>query len=292
MKNKVKNFKFLIFVVIFSASSMLFASNDLGVKIFNAMKTQIGERIAENFDNPVAEHVLTPIVYNKQCKIIVYRLTLNYKKNPKNQVSLFVPILQIKNKFYFVPAVLDIDSGVNLPDLWNFQLQKSFDYQELKESLIFKPQNSQTCKHFITLFSDPECPYCQRMIPFVLKLIRNKQVCAYYYSYPLSFHPHAETWSRYLISLIHNVPENKKIEVIIDFYELKDKSLESLINLAQKYKITKEKFMNFYKNKSQKILKKEKKMGEKLHIAGTPTVLLDKKKIKNAVFFKFISQLE
>ncbi len=108
-------------------------------------------------------------------------------------------------------------------------------------------------KYEFVLFTDPECPFCARVEELFIK----KDVSVYVNFFPLSIHPHAEQWSKEILS----APDFK--EALIKLRETQ-KDLE--------VKITPQ---------AEQTLKNMRELGEKLNIMGTPKLLVvDKKKKK------------
>ncbi|WP_353477334.1 thioredoxin fold domain-containing protein [Campylobacter jejuni] len=110
-------------------------------------------------------------------------------------------------------------------------------------------------KYEFVLFTDPECPFCARVEELFIK----KDVSVYVNFFPLSIHPHAEQWSKEILSAL-------------DFKEALIKLRETQKDLE--VKITPQ---------AEQTLKNMRELGEKLNIMGTPKLLVVDKKEKKII---------
>ncbi len=293
MEKKKKIIILIIFFMFFSFKNFVY-SNELGVKIFNALKNQIGSKFTDSFYNPKAEKIYVPFKKGNS-SIIIYKLSLTVKNSPDKKIQLFIPVISLNNKLFFTPSIIDLNTGKDLTVLWNFKLRKPVNIPYLNEALIFKPDGNNCIK--IAVFSDPECPFCRKFIPELINFVKkNNKFCLYLYDYPLSFHKHAEQWSKFLIALLNNVKLNQKINVLYDFYSIKDLNNfnNEILNIAKKYKISQEKLLKevVLDKKTDEILEKFKKTGKDLKINETPSLFIDGKKVRINKFFDIVSILK
>lgn len=153
------------------------------------------------------------------------------------------------------------NTGVSLTanerEAWKSELNvKQIKDLNLKEIVKYAKKvdfNKGSKKYDFILFTDPECPFCAK----VEELFIEKDASVYINFYPLSFHPHAEKWSKEILS----APNFK------DAF-LKLRKTQKDLNI----KIT---------SQAEQTLKNMKSVGEKLKIMGTPKIfIVDKKENK------------
>lgn len=153
------------------------------------------------------------------------------------------------------------NTGVSLTandrDTWQSELNnKQVKDLNLKEVIQYAKKvnfNKGSKKYDFILFTDPECPFCARVEELFIK----KDVSVYINFYPLSFHPHAEKWSKEILS----APNFKDA-----FLKLRETQKDLNIKIT---------------SQAEQTLKNMKLLGEKLNIMGTPKIfIVDKKENK------------
>ena len=105
------------------------------------------------------------------------------------------------------------------------------------------------------LFTDPECPYCQRLEHKLTSIKKN--VTLYVILYPLSFHKNAKSMSRYILNQQNN--------------ESRASAMKEIANKDTQYKSAKYSSMelNILNDKIEKSIQESNKIG----INATPTIL-------------------
>lgn len=254
-------------------------------KIIQAIKKMYGGRI------PIVdvEKAYSPIK-KRNYEIIVYK----FKIKINNQERSF-PITAIKldGKLYLIPAFVDVNANKNLAMLWGFKVQDGIKLNLSDKNLIYGEKRK--CKHSMTIFSDPECPFCRRFVPMFLDKGIKYNMCIYYIDFPLSFHKHAKTYVKYLITLLDHAKLKDKINIIKEFYsntDNPDKAKKYALAEAKKLGLSEENFYKYMATKVDNILNNEIELAKKANISGTPTVLIDFKRINNSQIDEILKSLE
>ncbi|MEA2072032.1 MAG: thioredoxin fold domain-containing protein [Campylobacterota bacterium] len=112
------------------------------------------------------------------------------------------------------------------------------DIKKLKSLAAYKTGNGKD-EYFV--FTDPECPYCQRLEKQIVSLKKN--VTLYTILFPLNFHKNAKSMSRYILSRKTNDEKAKAMKEIsnkstifqtVKYSEKERAALNILIDLALK----------------------------------------------------------
>lgn len=105
------------------------------------------------------------------------------------------------------------------------------------------------------LFTDPECPYCQKLEHKLASIKKN--VTLYVILYPLSFHKNAKSMSRYILNQQDN--------------EARARAMQEIANKSTKYTTAKYSSMelNILNDKIEKSIQESNTIG----INGTPTII-------------------
>ena len=158
-------------------------------------------------------------------------------------------------------------------------------------ALIYEPKDKTKIKKRVAVFSDTECPYCNLNGYKVLdKLKKSKDTAIYYYHFPLEeIHPNSKNYSLCIIAASKKYP-NKKFEIIEKIY--KDKAFQykqgekarDLKDIVKEFnkevpfaKITLD---DIKKYKANDELQKEFQYGLSIGVMGTPTVIVNGKKVR------------
>jgi len=205
----------------------------------------------------------------------------------------------IKNKSIKVNEIVDLGSiyfvqGTNKKrnrtSMISFSMTKDLKYLFLGRSFntitgeklyIKKDMSLYTSKASFTygigkneyyIFTDPQCPYCNKFEKRLLKLKIQDKVKIHYFLYPLRFHKNAKSMSMYILSQKDNSSKLKALHNII-------------INGSKNYKskvYTKKELVEL-----EKELKIIKSITLEVGINGTPTIFTkDGKRVKIDDFFK------
>lgn len=184
------------------------------------------------------------------------------------------------------PETFFIKDGIIAPVLIDLATNKNFkeeikptvpDLAYNKEHLVAGSENA---KHKILVFSDPMCPFCQEVVPDLLKSanLNPSDIAVYYYHLPLvQIHPVSPA----LTQIMHIAQTQGKSDIIPKIYALNINPAE--IRPAVIAKAVKDQ-IGFVVTPAQMnapavltALKADEDMAAKLMVSGTPTIFIDGK---------------
>ena len=239
----------------------------------------------------VKDYIKTHMVKNEQVKVESVEIIdskllnepkgwevyfVNIKANVKKSATVFdkvtVPETLFVKDGYFVPTLINMATGEDFKRTLKPELKKE----------VYAPSHlmagNKGAKHTIVVFSDPQCPFCQTIVPQLYKAaIDNPDTFAlYYYHFPLlRIHPVSDIISRAMIT--EQVKGNFK--KVIDMYAFKIDPREvnatkvlTKLNKEYNLNITEEQLNT---EEVSKELTFDKEISTKSMVAGTPTIYLD-----------------
>ena len=128
------------------------------------------------------------------------------------------------------------------------------------------------------IFSDPQCPFCQEVVPEIFKASKKNPelIAVYYYHLPLKrIHPVSDTLTR----IMHVAQTEGKIDVVEKMYTLKinprETDMKKIIAAVKKhsgYEITEKKIKS---EEVSKAIKADERAAVRMMVSGTPTVYID-----------------
>lgn len=128
----------------------------------------------------------------------------------------------------------------------------AIDVKVLKQIAAYKTGNGGD-EYF--LFTDPECPYCQRLEKQILAVKKN--VTLYTILFPLSFHRNAKIMCRYILSRKDN--------------DAKANAMKEIANKSNQFQ--KEKYSEDERVKLNKLIQESLDVVNKIGLSSTPTIL-------------------
>ena len=234
----------------------------------------------------LVKYVKRNIVKNPQVKLngvtIIEKKT--HKDLPGWTVLLTTMDLTYQKKEIHAPEMMFVKDGLITGHLVNQKTGN--DYRnEIKPTvpksmydakhLLF---GNKDAKHKILIFSDPQCPFCQEVVPPILKAAKAhpETMAVYYYHLPLlRIHP----VSGILTKVMHIAQEQGKLDVVEKMYSLKIDPRETNM---QKVLAAVKKHTGFSVTPAQIDAKSVKSAIEadglaasRLMVSGTPTVYID-----------------
>ena len=126
------------------------------------------------------------------------------------------------------------------------------DTKVLKQIAAYKTGNGKD-EYFV--FTDPECPYCQKLEKKIVAVKKN--VTVYTILFPLNFHKNAKSMCRYILSRKDN--------------HAKANAMKEIANKSTTYQ--KEKYSENERAELNKLIKKSLNEVNKIGINSTPTIL-------------------
>jgi len=239
----------------------------------------------------VKDYIKTHMVKNEQVKVesvdIIDKQSLkepkgweayfvNIHANVKKSATVFdkvtVPETLFVKDGYFVPTLINMETGEDLKKVLKPELKKEvYDSKHLIAG-------NKDAKHTLVVFSDPQCPFCQTIVPQLYKaaIDNPKTFALYYYHFPLlRIHPVSDIISRAMIT--EQIKGN--FAKVMDMYTFKIDARETnatkvLAKLNKKYnlKITEAQLNT---EEVSKELTFDHDISTKSMVSGTPTVYLD-----------------
>jgi len=192
--------------------------------------------------------------------------------------------LEYQKKEIHAPEMMFVKDGLVTGHL--VDLKTGNDYRdEIKPSV---PQSyyddahllfgNKDAAHKILIFSDPQCPFCQEVVPEIFKASRENptKIAVYYYHLPLlRIHPVSDILTR----VMHVAQHEGKMDVVDKIYSLKIDPREtdmtkilSAVKSHAEYSVT---AAQVDANEVKKALKEDEIAAGKMMVSGTPTIYID-----------------
>jgi len=192
--------------------------------------------------------------------------------------------LTYQKKEIHAPEMMFVKDGLVTGHLVN--LKTGNDYRnEIKPTvpdsmyndahLLFGNKNA---KHKVLIFSDPQCPFCQELIPEIFKAARENPttLVVYYYHLPLlRLHPVADVLTR----VMHVAQHEGKADMVEKIYSLKidpnETNTTKILAAVKKhanYVVTP---AQINAKKVKDAIKADTDAAGKMMVQGTPTIYLD-----------------
>ena len=232
------------------------------------------------------KYVKRNIVKNPQVKVkgITIIETKQHKDLPGWDVLLTTMDLEYQKKEIHAPEMIFVKDGMATGHLVDLKTGK--DYRnEIKptvpksmyndEHLLF---GNKDAKHKVLIFSDPQCPFCQDIVPEIFKAARENptKLAVYYYHLPLlKIHPVADVITR----IMHVAQHEGKADMVEKIYSLKIDARETN---ATKILAAVKKHANYSVTEAQintkevkDAIKADTTAAGQMMVSGTPTIYLD-----------------
>ena len=231
-------------------------------------------------------YVKTSVVKNPQVKVkgvtVIESKTLN--ELPGWTILLTTMDLEYNKKEIHAPETMFIKDGMVTGHLVN--LKTGLDYRnEIKPTLKTSYYNdahllfgNKNAAHKVVIFSDPQCPFCQDVVPKIFTAAKENpsKLAVYYYHLPLlRIHPVSDVLTR----VMHVAQHEGKMDVVEKIYSLKINAKETdmtkilaAVKSHTGYSISASK-VNAASVK--KALKADEEAAGKMMVSGTPTIYID-----------------
>ena len=232
------------------------------------------------------KYIKNAIVKNPQVK--VNGVTIIESKTDKDlpgwNILLTTMDLDYQGKEIHAPETMFVKDGIITGHLVN--LKTGSDYRDtIKPSVPDSYYNekhllfgNKDAKHKILIFSDPQCPFCQKTVPGILKAAKDNptELAVYYYHLPLvRIHPVSEILTR----VMHIAQEEGKKDVVEKMYTLKinarENNMTKVLAAIQSH--------TGYSVSSSKVdakdvkeaIKADELSATRMMVSGTPTIYID-----------------
>ena len=231
-------------------------------------------------ENKQVQHCPTPTAVENNLKNLFPLPNLKVEAVKPAPVSgLCEVVLNINNQK--VPFYIDssgryllLGSRSGLVNIIDIQSRENLTQKELEElNKLSKNQVHELDKYVaftygkkgkvVYLFTDPECPFCQRLEPTLKKLADEGKIQVKVILFPLPFHPHAK--EKAIAIVCHNIGWKG----LTGSYWTEDK----MKHLEQ-----------WQCEKGKKLVEESIKIGQKYGVSGTPTMITEEgKKVVGAL---------
>ena len=234
------------------------------------------------------KYIKRNIVKNPQVKVdgitIIEKTT--FDKLPGWTVYLTNMDLTFQKKQIHVPETIFYKDGLLTGHLVN--VKNGHDYRDDIKPTVPKSMyndahllfGNKDAAHKVLVFSDPMCPFCQEVVPEIMKAAKAHpdKIALYYYHLPLlRIHPVSAT----LTKIMHEAQKEGKTDVVEKMYTLKinpretdPKKILPAVKKHTGYEISEEKL----KEKALvDAMKADEEAAGKMMVSGTPTIYIDGK---------------
>ena len=238
-------------------------------------------------DNKVLlKYIKKAVVKNPQVKVkgVTVIESKTHEKLPGWTILLTTMDLEYQKKDIHAPEMMFIKDGVITGHL--VDLKTGNDYRDnIKPTvpasyyddahLLFGNKNA---AHKVLAFSDPQCPFCQEVVPAIFKAAKENpaKIAVYYYHLPLlRIHPVSDVLTR----VMHVAQHEGKMDVVEKIYSLKinpqEKDVKKILAAVKKhtgYSVAEAKV----NAKSVKdAVKADADAAGRMMVSGTPTIYID-----------------
>lgn len=245
----------------------------------------------------LVKYIKKSVVKNPQVEVkgITLIESKTHKDLPGWTVLLTTMDLEYQGKEIHAPETMFVKDGLITGHLVN--LKTGNDYRDDIKPTVPKSYydaahllfGNQDAKHKVLIFSDPLCPYCQKIVPDIFNAAKKNptKMAVYYYHLPLlRIHPASDVVTR----VMHIAQHEGKADVVEKLYSLKIDAKEtdttkilSAIKAHTGYSIT---AVQVDKQKVKDALKADEAAAGKMMVAGTPTIYIDGEWDKNRDGYK------
>ncbi len=241
---------------------------------------------AQPDNKSLVNYVKRSVVKNPEVKVngVTVLESKTVKALPGWTVLLTTIDLIYQKKEIHAPETMFIKDGLITGHLVNLKTGK--DYRnEIKPTVPASMYNdahllfgNKDAKHKVLIFSDPQCPFCQELVPEIFKAARENPttLAVYYYHLPLlRIHPVSDVLTR----VMHVAQHEGKADMVEKIYSLKidprETNVTKILAAVKKhanYDVTP---AQINAKKVKVAIKADAAAAGKMMVGGTPTIYLD-----------------
>ncbi|EIF51924.1 thioredoxin domain-containing protein [Sulfurovum sp. AR] len=241
---------------------------------------------AQPDNKQLVKYVKRAVVKNPQVKVkgVTVLESKTDERLPGWTILLTTMDLEYQKKEIHAPEMMFVKDGLVTGHLVN--LKTGNDYRdEIKPSV---PQSyyddahllfgNKDAKHKILIFSDPQCPFCQEVVPAIFKVSKENpaKIAVYYYHLPLlRIHPVSDVLTR----VMHVAQHEGKTDVVEKIYSLKIDPRETdmtkilaAVKSHTGYSVT---AAQVDAKEVKAAMQADEMASSKLMVTGTPTIYID-----------------
>ncbi len=234
----------------------------------------------------LVKYVKRSVVKNPQVKVkgVTVLESKTDERLPGWTILLTTMDLEYQKKEIHAPEMMFVKDGLITGHLVN--LKTGNDYRdEIKPSV---PQSyyddahlmfgNKDAEHKVLIFSDPQCPFCQEIVPEIFKASREnpKKIAVYYYHLPLlRIHPVSDVLTR----VMHVAQHEGKMDVVEKIYSLKIdpretdmKKILAAVKSHTGYSVT---AAQIEAKEVKAAMHADELAASKMMVSGTPTIYVD-----------------
>ena len=239
------------------------------------------------YDNKkLVKYIKKNVVKNPQVKVkgltVVEQKT--HKDLPGWDVLLTTMDLEYQGKDIKVPETMFIKDGLITGHL--VDLKTGNDYRNSIRPTVPRKMyddahllfGNKDAKHKILVFSDPMCPFCQEVVPEIMKAAKENpdKIALYYYHLPLMrIHPVSGVLTR----IMHQAQKEGKTDVVEKMYTFKidprETNTTKILPKVKEHTGYSISASNINTKEVKEALKADEDAAANLMVSGTPTVFID-----------------
>jgi len=250
------------------------------------LATAILSANAQPDNKQLVKYVKRSVVKNPQVKVkgVTVLESKTDERLPGWTILLTTMDLEYQKKEIHAPEMMFVKDGLITGHLVN--LKTGNDYRdEIKPSV---PQSyyddahlmfgNKDAAHKVLIFSDPQCPFCQEIVPEIFKASKEnpEKIAVYYYHLPLlRIHPVSGVLTR----VMHVAQHEGKMDVVEKIYSLKIdpretdmKKILAAVKNHTGYSVT---AAQVEAKEVKAAMNADELAASKMMVSGTPTIYVD-----------------
>jgi len=241
---------------------------------------------AQPDNKQLLKYIKKSVVKNPQVKVkgVTVIESKTDERLPGWTILLTTMDLEYQKKEIHAPEMMFVKDGLVTGHL--IDLKTGNDYRDsIKPSV---PQSyyddahllfgNKDAEHKVLIFSDPQCPFCQEVVPAIFKASRENptKIAVYYYHLPLlRIHPVSDVLTR----VMHVAQHEGKRDMVEKIYSLKINPREtnmtkilSQVKTHAGYSVTAE---QVDAKEVKEAMKADETAAGRMMVSGTPTIYID-----------------
>lgn len=199
--------------------------------------------------------------------ILLTTMDLEYQKK-----EIHAPETMFVKDGLITGQLVDLKTGIAYRD--NIKPSVPTSYYD-DAHLLF---GNKDAEHKVLIFSDPQCPFCQELVPAIFNTAKENptKIAVYYYHLPLlRIHPVSDILTR----VMHVAQHEGKMDVVEKIYSLKIDPKETdmtkvlaAVKTHTGFTVTPD---QINKKEVKEALKADETAAGKMMVSGTPTIYID-----------------
>ncbi len=241
---------------------------------------------AQPDNKTLLNYIKKAVVKNPQVKVKGLEVieSKSHKDLPGWTVLLTSMNLEYQGKEINAPETMFVKDGLitgHLVDLKTGNNYRDSIKPSVPESMYDDAHRlfgNKDAKHKVLVFSDPQCPFCQNVVPAIFKAAKEnpEKLAVYYYHLPLlRIHPVSDALTR----IMHVAQHEGKTDVVEKIYTLKiDPKETDLTKILAAVKSHTGYSVSAEKVNAQAVkdaIKADEKAAGRMMVSGTPTIYID-----------------